>query len=41
MIQNLRTSKKLTDPVLLTLHPVGKAAEGSKPSIGRIDLVLQ
>ena len=41
VIQNLRTSKKLTDPVLLTLQPVGRAAEGSKPSIGRIDLVLQ
>jgi hypothetical protein len=41
VIQNLRISKKLTDPVLLTLQPVGRAAEGSKPSIGRIDLVLQ
>ena len=41
VIQNLRTSKKLTDPVHLTLQPVGKAAEGSKPSISRIDLVLQ
>jgi hypothetical protein len=41
VIQNLRTSKKLTDPVLLTLQPVGNAAEGSKPTIDRIDLVLQ
>jgi hypothetical protein len=41
VIQNLRTAKKLTDPVHLTLQPVGKAAEGSKPSISRIDLVLQ
>jgi hypothetical protein len=41
VIQNLRTAKKLTDPVHLTLQPVGKAAEGSKPSIARIDLVLQ
>lgn len=41
VIQNLRASKKLTDPVQLTLLPVGKAAEGSKPSIQRIDLVLQ
>jgi hypothetical protein len=41
VIQNLRTSKKLTDPIHLTLQPVGKAAEGSKPSISRIDLVLQ
>jgi hypothetical protein len=41
VIQNLRTAKKLTDPIHLTLQPVGKAAEGSKPSISRIDLVLQ
>lgn len=41
VIQNLRTAKKLTDPVHLTLQPVGKAAEGSKPSISRVDLVLQ
>jgi hypothetical protein len=41
VIQNLRTAKKLTDPIQLTLQPVGKAAEGSKPSIARIDLVLQ
>src|SRR5690349_18996780 len=41
VIQNLRASKKLTDPIQLTLQPVGKAAEGSKPSISRIDLVLQ
>jgi len=41
VIQNLRTAKKLTDPVHLTLQPVGKAAEGSKPSIARVDLVLQ
>jgi hypothetical protein len=41
VIQNLRTSKKLTDPVLLTLQPVGNAADGSKPTISRIDLVLQ
>src|SRR5262245_49325109 len=41
VIANLRTAKKLTDPVHLTLQPVGKAAEGSKPSISRIDLVLQ
>lgn len=41
VIQNLRTAKKLTDPVQLTLQPVGKAAEGSKPTIARIDLVLQ
>jgi|EndMetStandDraft_9_1072997.scaffolds.fasta_scaffold41417_2 hypothetical protein len=41
VIQNLRTAKKLTDPVHLTLQPVGKAAEGSKPTIQRIDLVLQ
>jgi hypothetical protein len=41
VIQNLRVSKKLTDPIQLTLQPVGKAAEGSKPSISRIDLVLQ
>ena len=41
-IQNLRMSKKLTDPVLLTLHPVGKAAEGSKPSIAAASIsVLQ
>jgi hypothetical protein len=41
VIQNLRVAKKLTDPVHLTLQPVGKAADGSKPSISRIDLVLQ
>jgi hypothetical protein len=41
VIQNLRTAKKLIDPVHLTLQPVGKAVEGSKPSISRIDLVLQ
>lgn len=41
VIQNLRTAKKLTDPVHITLHPVGKPAEGSKPSISRVDLVLQ
>jgi hypothetical protein len=41
VIQNLRTAKKMTDPILLTLQPVGTAAEGSKPSISRIDLVLQ
>jgi hypothetical protein len=41
VIQNLRTAKKLIDPVHLTLQPVGKAADGSKPSIARIDLVLQ
>jgi hypothetical protein len=41
VIQNLRVAKKLTDPVHLTLQPVGKAAEGSKPSISRVDLVLQ
>jgi hypothetical protein len=41
VIQNLRTAKKLTDPVHITLQPVGNAAEGSKPSIERIDLVLQ
>jgi hypothetical protein len=41
VIQNLRTAKKLTDPVHITLQPVGSPAEGSKPSIERIDLVLQ
>jgi hypothetical protein len=41
VIQNLRTLDKLTDPIRLTLQPVGRAVEGSKPSIGRIDLVLQ
>jgi hypothetical protein len=41
VILNLRTAKKLADPVLVTLLPVGRAAEGSKPSVSRIDLVLQ
>jgi hypothetical protein len=41
VIQNLRAAKKLTDPIVLTLLPVGQAVEGSKPTIERIDLVLQ
>jgi hypothetical protein len=41
VIQNLRATKRLIDPVILSLTPVGAAADGSNPSISRIDLVVQ